>query len=632
MTTKGTSVGGGLAGAGRDAWRAALAALLAVVLSGILLAPSATAHNEISFRVSQGAPSVETNPTIAFGAQGQVYAAYGRDNGGLRDIIVGADQDGWVDDGVPAFTTFQVANDQPGVADWASSDHIPLLLDPAGSLYVAWIDSRTSGTTGTDIRVARSDTAGSSFGASVRVSDFSGLNAENYPVLAVGPSGVIYCAFTDNRLGTSDIWFSRSADQGGTWSANVRVNDVANVNSQAVPHIAVDGTGRIFATWTDQRPGANRILFDWSDDQGATWHADQAIGRSSGQTWGSDVAVGRNDIVYLAWGDSRLGDNGVYLTRSYDHGVTWLPETRVNFMNNAGTVYPRIAVTPGGSVHVQWGGDGTYGASASELWTGLFRDDGTTWGANIWFAFAAYTYSIGVDPSGNIFAIWSQDDGGPNFEVHTRWIDLAPQPPANLRAVAGATGGSVTVTWNPNRELDLGGYAVYRSGPDSAYAQIATLPAGVASFTDIGRATGEWSYDVSAFDRFGHASATNTASVDIGPTTDTRLSALEAKINELNQKLADLQGNVTNLQSQNSNLRTELASATSALTTLKDQIAPAETLNGILLVMVVVLSVLTLFLATRNHRDRPRLAAAPWAPRQPPKDPPTTQGPEPPSR
>lgn len=85
-------------------------------------------------------------------------------------------------------------------------------------------------------------------------------------------------------------------------------------------------------------------------------------------------------------------------------------------------------------------------------------------------------------------------------------VDAPPFPPDGVFSVTGD--GVVTIFWNPNQELDLQGYRVYRSvanpGP---YFPLADVSASTTAFDDFDVVNGEtWFYAVTALDVNDHES------------------------------------------------------------------------------------------------------------------------------
>jgi hypothetical protein len=92
-------------------------------------------------------------------------------------------------------------------------------------------------------------------------------NNNIYVLASVLPSG----------RGTTDVMFTRSTDDGQTFSAPIRINDDPNPQNDWhwLGTLAVAPNGRIDVVWYDTRNGGNHInsqlFYSWSTDGGLTW-------------------------------------------------------------------------------------------------------------------------------------------------------------------------------------------------------------------------------------------------------------------------------------------------------------------------------------------------------------------------
>ncbi len=75
-------------------------------------------------------------------------------------------------------------------------------------------------------------------------------------------SGNAYAAWYDYRNGDFDIYFSYRS-LGGSWGANLKVNDDPGTEDQRSPAIAVDASGNAYAAWGDRRNGDSDIYFSF---------------------------------------------------------------------------------------------------------------------------------------------------------------------------------------------------------------------------------------------------------------------------------------------------------------------------------------------------------------------------------
>lgn len=159
-----------------------------------------------------------------------------------------------------------------------------IAVDGAGTIYVAWTDSRNA-ITAPDIYATRSTNAGLSFTAEGKVNNDAGSASQTGPTLAAN-GGKVVASWTDTRTTGSTGWdvYASSSIDGLTWSTNMKVNDESLASTQLASSLGVDSSGDVFAAWVDTRgsgldvyagvldvvapvssPGAAR-----SGDQGAT--------------------------------------------------------------------------------------------------------------------------------------------------------------------------------------------------------------------------------------------------------------------------------------------------------------------------------------------------------------------------
>jgi Neuraminidase (sialidase) len=148
----------------------------------------------------------------------------------------------------------------------------------------------------------------------------------------------------------SNILFSKSTDDGLTWSEAVQINEYAGncldddqTTEGAVP--AVGPNGEIFVSWAYDE----KIYFDRSIDQGVTWMskdihvADQpggwdqqipGLGRANGLPITlCDLSQGpHRGKIYINWSDQSAGTDNtdIWMASSEDGGSTWSVPIKVN--------------------------------------------------------------------------------------------------------------------------------------------------------------------------------------------------------------------------------------------------------------------------------------------------------------
>ena len=208
--------------------------------------------------------------------------------------------------------------------------------------------------------------------------DKPGLIVDNAPASRF--KGNVYLAWTRfDVYGSSDpenhsqIYFTRSTDQGQTFSMPFRISDTGgdcldsdNTVEGAVP--AVGPNGEVYIVWA----GPLGLVFDKSTDGGLTFGKDKVIGeipggwdfgieglsRANGMpVTGVDLSNGPNKgTLYVNWIDARNGDPDVFVMSSRDGGQTWSAPVRVNddaLKNNKAQFFTWMAIDPmDGAVNV----------------------------------------------------------------------------------------------------------------------------------------------------------------------------------------------------------------------------------------------------------------------------------------
>ena len=208
--------------------------------------------------------------------------------------------------------------------------------------------------------------------------DKPGLIVDNAPGSRF--KGNVYLAWTRfDVYGSSDpenhsqIYFTRSTDEGQTFSMPFRISDTGgdcldsdNTVEGAVP--AVGPNGEVYVVWA----GPLGLVFDKSTDGGLTFGKDKVIGeipggwdfgieglsRANGMpVTGVDLNNGPNKgTLYVNWIDARNGDPDVFVMSSRDGGQTWSAPVRVNddaLKNNKAQFFTWMAIDPmDGAVNV----------------------------------------------------------------------------------------------------------------------------------------------------------------------------------------------------------------------------------------------------------------------------------------
>jgi hypothetical protein len=152
-----------------------------------------------------------------------------------------------------------------------------------------------------------------------------------------------------------DVFYQRSEDGGRTWSNAVAVSAVDRTHvASDIPHVAVDGRGRVHVVWTQYELPKGwpplGAFYSRSVDGGRTWSSPRELaGLNRGLI---SVATRGDDEVHVAWNAVvAIGDRDY--AWSVDGGETWsTPEGISTRVRGGWTGPPAIAFDGAGALHV----------------------------------------------------------------------------------------------------------------------------------------------------------------------------------------------------------------------------------------------------------------------------------------
>ena len=291
-------------------------------------------------------PGPFTEPSIAINAsnsqqivavfQDNVHASYSRDRGQT-----------WKTAGGVAPASFKVSGD------------VSTTFDKHGHAFVCYIAFDKLGTfnywghgaTRNGVFVRRSLDGGATWEASdVAVAEQPtqpGIPFEDKPYIVADSTdsryaGNLYVGWTRWSLTDSKILFSRSTDDGKTWSPAIEIDRHPGLprddNGAAEGFDGVVGpNGRLYAIWSQD----NFIVLTVSRDGGKTFSRARPIIHTAPSSFpieALDRANGfpqiaidpRSQRLYVTWSDYRNGDIDVFCSTSTDHGKRWSEPIRVN--------------------------------------------------------------------------------------------------------------------------------------------------------------------------------------------------------------------------------------------------------------------------------------------------------------
>ncbi len=223
------------------------------------------------------------------------------------------------------------------------------------------------------------------------------------------------------------------------------------------------GSAPLASTWDPDR----RLTYSSGAQTSINFGA--AIRDSPAHAAHPSVAVS-GDVVYVAYVDSRDGNEEVYYLRSLDRGTTWQPAVRLSEVpHNSYT--PTIAAH-GTYVYVAWT-DARHGGATQSLEEEYFRrstDQGATWDPEVRLTSDpdlepanSWAPSLAADGA-DVWIVWFDERDG-NWEIYTKhsadrgltWsadTRLTDDPADSVRPSTSFDGLSLYVVWWDARDGD----------------------------------------------------------------------------------------------------------------------------------------------------------------------------------
>jgi BNR repeat-like domain len=184
---------------------------------------------------------------------------------------------------------------------------------------------------GNAIYFSTSTNRGESFTPPVKVAESGVLSLGRHrgPRVAVsGPAYVISAVVGETGRGVDgDLIAWRSTDNGKTWSAGAKVNDVPGSAREGLHAMAAGPDGLLYVTWLDLRAKGTRLYGAHSTDRGVTWSKNVLVYESPQGTicecCHPSLAVGARGTVSAMWRNALDGSRDLYLAGSSDGGMTF---------------------------------------------------------------------------------------------------------------------------------------------------------------------------------------------------------------------------------------------------------------------------------------------------------------------
>jgi hypothetical protein len=278
--------------------------------------------------------------------------------------------------------------------NWGDRDFIA--VGPDGTVYVTWdYGPRADQVSLHCSKTGSCSFAGGDFNGVIQKSTDGGRTWTMPTSITPGfPLGGVYCApIVTERGGALDVlylqhptdpttlavspgseYFTRSTDEGTTWSTPVAVDEQAGTIDLKEwwidGSLDVDRAGNLYAAWDTQAGGRDAAWLARSSDHGQTWTPPLRVTSGTSEKLVEVAATGRGN-AYVAWQTPVRGKGYATFLRRLAAGKGWTaPASRVTRGYGSRLIWPGDTFglsTRSGTALVSWGSAGEIYATRATL-------------------------------------------------------------------------------------------------------------------------------------------------------------------------------------------------------------------------------------------------------------------------
>ncbi len=291
------------------------------------------------------------NPFVVANPRGGFYLAYVERNKGISNVMLRQSADG------KTFSAPVRVNDQLGDASVRNENPPKVVVGPAGQIYVCWANER--GRWKGNVRFARSTDGGKTFSPAININSDAALEPAGHAFqsVSVDGEGRIYVTWIDERNKKStdrgaEIWMSTSTNEGQTFSPDRRI--LGDVCECCRTHLQIDASGRMFLSYRTVPPSGpmfRDIVLAASQDGGKIFS--KTIVNQDG--WevnacpvaGPALSVDAKGRIAIIWFTGGGDRPGLYYASSADHGVSFSPRRLLDPNQKLGKHAQTVVVSQG---------------------------------------------------------------------------------------------------------------------------------------------------------------------------------------------------------------------------------------------------------------------------------------------
>lgn len=277
--------------------------------------------------------------------------------------------------------------------------YYPAIAVNKNTVHVVWTDYRDYNS---EIYYTRSTDNGNTWDTARRLTYDSPIKNSIYDIVIATDGDNVYLAWKDYRTGTSEIFFKKSIDGGTTWADDQQLTK--DYSPSYCPSLVIDGNF-LYIAYQDGGLKSD-ICFLKSDSSGDEWNKKTYIVETQEASKNPSLTVSE-DNLYLVWQDDRTGAEEIYLKKSNDRGETW-GEAQQLSSNSTSCINPKIYVYDE-NIIVLWQDmiNGTFWISYTTS-----NDNGKTWTERKQLTKDTDCYSVGIcGEEDNIHIIYQEFTG-----------------------------------------------------------------------------------------------------------------------------------------------------------------------------------------------------------------------------
>jgi hypothetical protein len=120
---------------------------------------------------------------------------------------------------------------------------------------------------------------------------------------------------SDNSIGTYETFFTKSLDQGHTFSKVSVIS--SNIARSISPSIAAY-VNKVYVVWSDNTFGNSEIFFTNSTDNGSTFNMPISINKDARTSRVAQITIDPEaGNLYLIWQGNATGNSVIYFTKTH---------------------------------------------------------------------------------------------------------------------------------------------------------------------------------------------------------------------------------------------------------------------------------------------------------------------------